>query len=449
MKWIALLLVLGAIQPLSAWLRRNPAYRMRAWTVLGLMPFLITVAHLVMAARLVDDVTQYHTQGLEFSALDALAIALYFSLGNDGNRTPFRFEMSLYFIAVLVAIPQSFAIEISLYYPWQILRMYFVYMVVATAVASDARVVKAILQGMAIGLCCQAPISILQRAAGALQASGTFDHQNLLGMVSHFVVLPFFAAFLEGWWGVLPALVVVSGVVVQVLTASRATIGLAAASYCLAYVLSALASFSPRKMRVLGAAVAVLFVVVPVSLSLIEGRGGAEIEGSDEARGSMERAAGMMLDDHPLGVGPNTYIQMANMGGYNAAARVDFTSWVVFVHNAYWVVAVETGYFGAITFVVMLLRPVLVGFVCGFKNRRDPRGILLLGLAVALLVVEIHGLFEWVMLKSITQYMFALEFGMVAGLATQLGYWRKASSKTAKPQRPSEPPVAIRTKQLL
>lgn len=66
-KWIALALIFAAIQPLSAWLRRNPVYRMRAWTALGLMPFLITVAHLVMAARLVDDVTQYHTQGLEFS----------------------------------------------------------------------------------------------------------------------------------------------------------------------------------------------------------------------------------------------------------------------------------------------------------------------------------------------------------------------------------------------
>ncbi|WP_426424841.1 O-antigen ligase family protein [Bradyrhizobium genosp. A] len=431
MKWIALLLIFAAIQPLSAWLRRNPAYRMRAWTVLGLMPFLITVAHLVMAARLVDAITQYHTQGLEFSALDALAMALYFSQPREGNRIPFRIEMSLYFIAVIIAIPQSFSVEFSLYYPWQLLRMYFVYMVVATASAADARVVKAILQGMAIGLCCQAPISILQRLSGVLQASGTFDHQNILGLVSHFVVLPYFAAFLEGWWGVIPALVVVSGVVVQVLTASRATLGLATTGYCLVYVLSIFTSFSPRKMRVLGAAVAVLVVVVPIALSSIEGRGGAEIEGSDEARGSMERAAGMMLDDHPLGVGPNTYIQMANMGGYNAAARVDYTSWVVFVHNAYWVVAVETGYLGAITFILMLLRPVFVAFLCGFRNRKDSRGVLLLGLAVALLVVEVHGLFEWVMIKSIVQYMFALEFGMVAGLAMQLGYWRRAGGKIA------------------
>jgi O-antigen ligase len=427
-KWIALMAMLAAIQPLSVWLRRNPTYYLRAWTVVGLMPFLVTVAHLVMAARMVDNVTQYHTQGLEFSTLDALVMALYFALPHKGDALPFRGVMLVYFVAVIVAIPQSFALEFSIYYAWQLLRMYFVYTVVARA-CTDTRIVTAILRGMAIGLCFQAPISVLQRLGGMIQASGTFDHQNILGMVSHFVVMPFFAAFLEGLWGILPALVVASGVVVQVLTGSRGTLGLAAIGYFQVFFLSSLSSFSSRKILVLGGAVAALVVIVPVAMSSIEGRGGAEIESSDEARGSMERAAAMMLDDHPLGTGPNTYIQMANIGGYNAAAKVDYTSWVVFVHNAYWIVAVETGYLGVIAFVIMLLRPVFVAFACGYRNRRDPRGILLLGLAVALLAVQIHGLFEWVMLKSIVQYLFAIEFGMVAGLAIQLGYWRKSAGQ--------------------
>lgn len=422
MKWAALAIMLMAIYPLSLWLRRNPSKALWAWVLLGLMPFLITVAHLVMAAILVDNPNIYHTQGVEFSALDALVIALYFGSRQERYRLPFRIEMILYFTAVACSAFQSFSPRISLYYSWQLLRMFLIYVVVARACV-DLRVVKAILLGMAIGLCFQAPVSLGERfGLGMVQAIGTFDHQNILGVVSHCVVFPFFAAFLEGFWGFLPALVIVSGLAVQILTGSRGTIGLAAIGYVETFLVLAFGRFSPRKLSILGVAIVGLFVFVPVAVSSIEHRGTAEIVGSDEARGSLERAASMMLEDHPWGVGANTYIQSANMGGYNSAAHVDFESWAVFVHNSYWLVAVETGYFGLITFVLMLLRPTFVAFVSGFQNRKDQRGQLLLGLGVALFTVQVHGLFEWILMKSIPQYMLAIEFGMVAGLARQLGY---------------------------
>ena len=43
---------------------------------------------------------------------------------------------------------------------------------------------------------------------------------------------------------------------------------------------------------------------------------------------------------------------------------------------------------------------------------------------MALLIVYIHSYFEWIFITFPAQYMFALDAGMVAGLATQLGYWR-------------------------
>jgi hypothetical protein len=396
------------------------------------MPFLINIAHLVMAAMSVDDVNLHHTQGLEFSVLDAFAIALYLSAPRERYALPFRLGMVLYFVAVVASIFQSFQPDFSLFYSWQLLRMFLVYAVVARGCA-DMRVVTAILQGMAIGLLFQVPFSVIERFGyGVLQASGTFEHQNILGLVSHFVVFPFFAAFLDGFWGALPTLVVLSGVIVEVLTTSRATLGLAALGYLATYALSALGSLSSRKLTILGAAILMLVVVVPVAISSFETRGEIEMEASNDTRRSMEHAAELMLADYPFGVGANTYIQRANIGGYNAGADVDITSWVIFVHNAYLIVAAETGYLGVITFVIMLLRPTFVAFFCGFRNKRDRRGILLLGLGVAFLIVEIHGLFEWVMLKAITQYFFAIEFGMVAGLTRQLGYWRQPiGQKTA------------------
>jgi O-antigen ligase len=430
-KWVGLVILLVAIFPLSSWLRRNPSQAPKVWLLFGLTPFLITVAHLVMAVRSVDIPNEYHAQGLEFSAFDALAIALYLSSPRGKYSLPFRFEMTMYFVAVFLSIFQSFAPQISFFYAWQLLRMFLVYAVAARG-CGDMRVVKAVLLGMAIGLIFEAAISVLERfSSGAIQASGTFDHQNMLGLVSHLVVFPFFVAFLNGFWGLFPAFVVFSGLVVVLLTASRATLGLAAIGYVVTFAASALGSLSSRKLAILGVAIVAFFVLVPVAISAIEKRGVGDIEASDEARGSMERAAAMMLADHPLGVGANTYIQAANMGGYNSAAKVDFTSWVVFVHNVYWVIAVETGYLGLVTFVIMLLRPIIVAFVCGFRHRRDSRGQLLLGLGVALLMVTIHGLFEWIVLKAIPQYFLAIEFGMVAGLARQLGYWGRSYSQNA------------------
>src|SRR5579872_1457285 len=104
-----------AITPLASWLRRNPTKTHLAWVFVGLMPFLITIAHLVMSIRLVDDVVLHHTQGMEFSVLDALVIALYFSAPRDRYSLPFRPEMAAYFLAVTVSLFQSIAPEYSLF----------------------------------------------------------------------------------------------------------------------------------------------------------------------------------------------------------------------------------------------------------------------------------------------------------------------------------------------
>jgi hypothetical protein len=72
---------------------------------------------------------------------------------------------------------------------------------------------------------------------------------------------------------------------------------------------------------------------------------------------------------------------------------------------------------------LLLLRPLIVAFFCGWSNRSDRRGDLLIGIGVGLLIVCIHSFFEWIFVLSETQYMFAMQIGLVAGLAQQLGYW--------------------------
>ena len=140
----------------------------------------------------------------------------------------------------------------------------------------------------------------------------------------------------------------------------------------------------------------------------------------------------MILSDHPFGVGANHYVMAANLDGYNAKAGLSWANSNAYVHNVYWLVATETGYFGLVAFIILLLRPLMVAFLCGWRNRRDKRGDLLLGLGVGLLTVYLHSFYEWVLITFESQYLFAASAGMVAGLAQQLGYWRRTQPVRAR-----------------
>jgi O-antigen ligase len=154
--------------------------------------------------------------------------------------------------------------------------------------------------------------------------------------------------------------------------------------------------------------------------------------GTDESRVQMARAASMMLSDHPMGVGANHFVLVANAQGYFARSGLSWIGFASTVHNAYWLVAAETGYIGIVAFVILLLRPLTVAFLCGWRNRGDRRGDLLLGLGVALLMVYLHSFYEWVFVTFGVQYIFAVTIGLVAGLAQQLGYWSRSRTHAVK-----------------
>jgi O-antigen ligase len=264
-----------------------------------------------------------------------------------------------------------------------------------------------------------------------VQAPGTMDHQNLLGMMTHFITLPAFAVLLSAPVGRMLAAAVPAGIFVDVLTTSRGALGFSLLGFAIIFILSSLQKWTGRKGKVLVIGVLAALAIIPVSISSFERRfsNQAEIISSDyDERAAFEKAAKMMLDDNPMGQGANHYVIAGNLGGYNNRAGVVaiVTSESANVHNVYFLVAAETGYLGLITFVLMLLCPLTVALLCGWKNRGDPRGKLLIGLGVALLIVNIHGLFEWIFVMLETQYMFAMDVGLVAGLTLQLGYWSRS-----------------------
>jgi hypothetical protein len=131
---------------------------------------------------------QGHVKGTELSALDALALALYFSLPRTPHPLPFRLSMALYFLAALFSVVSARVPMAAFFYVWQLARMFLVYAVV-TKGCVDPRVPPALLAGMAAGLFMEARVVLFQRfGLHMLQAVGTIGHQNELGMITHFIV---------------------------------------------------------------------------------------------------------------------------------------------------------------------------------------------------------------------------------------------------------------------
>jgi O-antigen ligase len=250
--------------------------------------------------------------------------------------------------------------------------------------------------------------------------------------MSHFVVFPCFALLLVGELGWFAVMTPIAGMITAILTTSRATVAVAGFGYALIFMISALRGWTPRKAKIAAAGVIVVIVILPLFVSSFGDRFGSDIGsaffGIDESRDQMSQAASMMLSDHPMGVGANNFVMAAATKGYYSRAGLSWIGWGSTVHNVYWLVAAETGYVGLVAFVILLLRPLTVAFLCGWRNRGDKRGDLLLGFGVALLMVYVHSFYEWVFVTFGVQYIFAATAGLIAGLAQQLGYWRRANT---------------------
>ena len=111
MKWAALIVLLAAAMFLSWWLRRDPNSVTKALVLMGFLPFALDLdqpfrVRLYMAAISWPDWPGF-VKGTEFSVLDAIALALYFSLPGPRYAVPFRISMALYFVSVLLSVFQT------------------------------------------------------------------------------------------------------------------------------------------------------------------------------------------------------------------------------------------------------------------------------------------------------------------------------------------------------
>jgi O-antigen ligase len=427
MKWAFLAFLFVFTPATTSWLRNNPRLTPLVWSLLGFLPF-VTRAWNLEASPISWAYWPGHTRGLDVGLVDAVALAIILSRRPRKYHLPFAGLFAAYLAAVILAIPFGAVWMAGTFYAWQVCRVILVFVAVVR-ICEDERAPMALIKGMVAGLGVHACYAIYAAATGAVQAGGAFGHQNTLGLATHFIAYPALAVLLASKRGWAPRVGTALGVLVAILTASRATLGLVGAGYALTIVVSCARRMTQRKSAAILIALAGLAAATPLALASLERRYetlGRPDQGYDE-RAAFERAASMMLRDNPFGVGPNQYVTVANAQGYSARAGVvwNYGSRGAHVHNTYLLIAAETGYFGLITFVLLISRGLWVAFRAAFRFRKDMRAEVLLGFGMSLLIIVIHGLYEWVLVTGPLQYLLGINMGVIAGLALQMGYWKR------------------------
>lgn len=426
-------------------LRSNPRLVRLCWTAFGMLPFLAASIPLfdIGIISWAGDWIGF-VYGLEVSLVDVLAFAMLLSF--ERGRIPLwcKLPVLAYLAAVVLSLFQAHEPVAASFGAWQAARMFLIMVVVARACLLEPRTAIHILQGMALGMAMHFVAVLHQRfGLGLPQAHGLFVHQNTLGMTAHLVLFPYLALLLYAYRGAAAQLLtILATLLVVIFTASRAAVGFSAMGVMLVYAILALAGMTQRKVMFALAGVVGLAVIAPVAISSFDKRfdDAPLTEDQYDERAAFNRAASYIVDDHPLGIGSNHYVYVAKNFGYSERAGVApaETNRNNIVHNAYWLAAAETGYPGLLTFCLMLVVPLVTALRNGWRERGNAEGNLLLGFGVALLIVYMHSMYEWVIFAKEVQYLLFTTMGMIFGISLRMAAMRQpAKAGSGAGRRPA------------
>lgn len=434
MKWVVLVcLTIGALVA-AALLRTDRKFLRTAAFSLGVLPFIEVYFHL-FAAPIAWFQWEGIVKGIEISASDALAFAVLVTSPKAKSPMGLRIAFGLIMLAYTVSTFASGVRIASLFFGWEIVRALVVYFALLRATAADEDVPIYLLSGLIAGLLTQSAVVLSQFAAGVQQAPGWFDHQNILGYTTHFVVYSAFAVFLGGFYKKRTMIAVLGGMIIAFTGGSRATIGLMVAGLGTTALFSLWHRRTGRKMAVIAGALISIALVSPLLYLAVQRRSVEQREGSNDERELMKSAAIMIVSDYPFGVGANRYVVVANIGGYSERAGVPWNkdNRAAPVHNSYYLVLAEMGWLGLPALISLLIAGLstAIGVL-----RRAPKGLsgeLAAGTAAATLMIAVHAYYEWIFFAHSSLYLLAITLGVVAGLAARL---RKRAPKEMSRPRP-------------
>lgn len=416
MKILGITILLLTIPIFVLILRVKPSLRKWSYFGVGLLPFTIGAFNLDASFVSWGAWTGQAT-GFTISVLDTLALSIILTARRFTIDVSFSCLFALYISAVMISVFQSSLWMSSAFYLFQLARVFLVFLAVSTFAGSYTSI-RWLAYGLAVGAIYQCVISVEQKISGSVQAFGTMGHQNLLGLMLHFATLPLLALILAGERskvivvGFLAALLAVS------LGASRASLGFVGVGLIIVVLLSLVRTVNIPKLQVLGVGVLAAGLVVPVAYGTLADRFGESpiTFGADGEREAFESAAREMWLDHPMGVGANQYVVTSNVEGYSERAGVtwNWSSRATKVHNMYLLAAAETGWWGLVSFSLLLSLPIVRGLGYLLKHRSDLRGDVVLGNVAAIVALALHGFYEWVFFMAHAQYLFAVSLAVIA-----------------------------------
>lgn len=440
MRIIALVVILLSLPVFIALLNRFSNRRDWALTALGLMLFLggtLQIDAAIVSWRLWPGIAK----GIMLSPMDALSLALILTRPGVRNRVPYLGLMLLFLLPSTLSLFVSFNPTPTLFVIVQVLRVGLMFVAIAGEVHRPSAL-RSLIGGIAIGLMLQGIFVVQQKFLGAVQASGTMGHQNILGMMVELSLIPLLALVLEGDRRKLVYMGIIAGLIIVASGGSRATMAFATLGLTLIILLSLARRVTRRKGQVLTVAVLAAVVFVPLGFATLKDRFGEDpLTLESEQRPAFERAAKAMSRDHPFGVGANNYVTIANANGYSQRAGV---SWAgnnlsAPVHNSYLLMRAEMGWFGAIVLVFVLIVPIFGGLRLAFSDRKSP--MLAIGVATptVFLVAALHCNYEYAWHMEPIQRIFFANLAVLSGCIVA---YRRAK-RIQRLSRTGEMPAAV------
>jgi O-antigen ligase len=421
MHFIAAAFVILTYPAFVAWMKANPRQIHWAYFGLGLLPFTLNSWNLD-GALINWFAWGGYVKGMIITVLDSLALAVITTHRGPRGLPPLSGYLIAYLLAALLSVAFADVTMGSTFYPFQLVRV-LILMVAVAKIAPDEKALTWLAMGLSAGITYQAYFCITQKLNGAFQTSGRMGHQNLLGMMAQFVLLLLLAMLAKGTRNRVIMLGVIMSLTVIGLGASRGAVGFSLLGVGVFMVLTIIRQPSRRKWQVIGFASLALALTSPMIIQGMNNRFGQLAQSGqkgavDAERLAFERAAKAMFADHPMGVGANQYVIVANGQGYSHRAGViwNWTSRAANVHNTYLLVAAETGWAGLLTFIAMFIAVIVAGWRFSFQNKRDPRGDVVLGCTVTIMMMAIHIQYEWIWVLYQQQYTFAIALGIIGGM---------------------------------
>jgi O-antigen ligase len=362
------------------------------------------------------------THGVEVSLVDWLGLSLLLAARPTGRPLPYRLALLAYFLATALSVTQARWTINAVGYLWKVGRMYLLFFSVWRAGCDDRRVPEALLRGMTLGIVYAAAVAVWQHyALGRVQATGSFAHQNTLGVLTNLIVMVSIARVLAGATPLLTRVAPLLAAVACLFTVSRGALLFLALGTALVFIGSAWRGLTPRKTRLALAGLALAAVIVPVGLGTIESsRSAGERAESMHAREDFEKAASTMLEEHPLGIGAGQYAIELLLGGYGERTGIWWGMRTGIVHNVYWLTAAEMGVMGVAALVLLFLCPLGTAWLHGLRRGRGAQGDVLLGLAAGLTTLYVHSFFEWIWRLTEVSYVFFMVAAVIPVLARQV-----------------------------